>query len=829
MVGDLVNDRDPHLAHHVGLALRHGTDGSAEDCDPVRHDQAPRAIPRVALGQRNTLVASEKTAIADTLLDHDRDVVDVPRQLGRDLVERVGHKLLEALGRHIDHGTIVGCFRYRCSTLRLDCGVGLRLVGSRTITDECAEGFADEPGDDSGDAAVEALLRDLDASQRRAVTSRARPLAILAPAGSGKTRVLTRRIAWRVATGDAESAHVLALTFTRKAAGELRARLTRLGLRETVAAGTFHSIAYAQLRSRWADRDQRAPGLVPRKSQLLAEVLRGTDTGLSAAAVAGEIEWAKARLLGPDGYVEGASAQRRRTPAPPERVASVYVAYEELKGRRGLVDFDDLLKVCGDVLLDDADFAAAQRWRFRHLFVDEFQDVNPLQLRLLDAWRGDHYDVCVVGDPQQAIYGWNGADAKFLEQFRTLYPSAEVLSLEHNYRSTPQVLSVAGHVLDRARLRPTTVHAVQPDGAMPRIERFPTDIAEATGVARAVRDHRTPRTPWSAQAVLVRTHGQVGLVTEGLRAGGVPYKVRGSALLNKAAVRAALDLLAIDRQRPLSSCLPDLNAVATQLHAEATMGAGPPTGLGDDGDGPRVDPGPRAEDPITTLAHLAHDHLSVDPRATAGEFSAWLVATLQTEGAEPGGDAVTVATFHAAKGLEWPVVHLAGLEDGFVPLRHARSAEQRAEEARLLYVAMTRAVRHLSCSWAAVRSFNGRAVDRRVCPWLRHLVEASDNVLPKASAPVADVGRRLAEQRELLAKAGEQPSPALAVLRAWRDEAARAARVQSAEVIDDDLLEAVARAQPANNDELAAIPGIGRALASRLGSGILTALQETSR
>lgn len=698
-------------------------------------------------------------------------------------------------------------------------------MGPRTITDEFADGFADGAGDGRDDM-VGDLLGDLDASQRRAVTSPARPLAILAPAGSGKTRVLTRRIAWRVATDDAESAHVLALTFTRKAAGELRTRLTRLGLRETVAAGTFHGIAYAQLRSRWADRGQRAPGLLARKGQLLAEVLRGTDTGLTSAAMAGEIEWAKARLLGPDDYVQGVGRTRRRTPARPERVASIYSAYEELKGRRGLVDFDDLLKLCGDALLDDADFATAQRWRFRHLFVDEFQDVNPLQLRLLDAWRGDRYDVCVVGDPQQAIYGWNGADAKFLEQFRTLYPSAEVLSLEHNYRSTPQVLSMASHVLDRARLRPTAVHTTQADGTIPRIERFATDVAEATGVARAVRDHRTPRTPWSAQAVLVRTHSQVGLITEGLRAAGIPYTVRGaSALLDKPAVRAVLDLLAADRQRPLASCLPDLNALASPHH-EAPGHTTPPAHVDDDAH--RGDHGEPGEAPVVALAQLAHDHLSVDPRATAGGFSAWLVATLQTEGADPTGDAVTVATFHAAKGLEWPIVHLAGLEDGFVPLRHARSAEQRAEEARLLYVAMTRAVRHLCCSWAALRSFQGRALDRRICPWLSHLAEAPNNVLPVASPPAADIGRRLAEQRELLAAVGERPPPSLAVLRAWRDEAARAARVQSAAVIDDDLLEAVARSAPTNVDELAAIPGVGRALASRLGSGMLAALRATS-
>ncbi len=278
------------------------------------------------------------------------------------------------------------------------------------------------------------LLYDLDDAQRRAVTSPARPLAILAPAGSGKTRVLTRRIAWRIATEDAEANHVLALTFTRKAAGELRDRLRRLGLRDGVAAGTFHGIAYAQLRSHWADRNHRAPELLTRKGKVLAQVLRGPGRPgeLTPVSLAAEIEWAKARLMGPGEYAEGAVAARRRTPAPPDRVAAVYARYEELKQEHHLVDFDDLLKLCGDALLGDPAFAAAQRWRFRHLFVDEFQDTSPAQLRLLRGWLGDQTDLCVVGDPDQAIYAFAGAESGFLAGFARVFPGARVVDLRTN-------------------------------------------------------------------------------------------------------------------------------------------------------------------------------------------------------------------------------------------------------------------------------------------------------------------------------------------------------------------------------------------------------------
>ena len=193
-------------------------------------------------------------------------------------------------------------------------------------------------------------------------------------------------------------------------------------------------------RARWADQGRPPPSLLARKGRLLAEVLGPSRDGTRVAELAGEIEWAKARLVGPDDYVAAAGRVRRRSPCPAERVAELYRAYEERKRAARMVDFDDLLRLCSHYIETDEAFAAVQRWRFRHLFVDEFQDVNPLQLGLLDAWRGNHHDLTVVGDPQQAIYGWNGADPSFLERFQTLYPSAEVVRLAHNYRSTPQIV-----------------------------------------------------------------------------------------------------------------------------------------------------------------------------------------------------------------------------------------------------------------------------------------------------------------------------------------------------------------------------------------------------
>src|SRR5437763_1234545 len=276
-----------------------------------------------------------------------------------------------------------------------------------------------------GDA--DKLLSDLNDRQREAVTTLVAPLAILAGAGSGKTRVLARRIAWQAAEGISDPRHALAVTFTRKAAGELSDRLGTLGVRRGATSGTFHGLALGQLRRRWRDRSEAVPALLERKSKILAPLLGGGPAvGAEAAEVAGEIEWAKARLIVPDGYEAAVVAAGRATPRPAGEIASLYGRYETEKARRGVVDFDDLLWRLADALEGDPEFAAVIRWRFRHLFVDEFQDVNPAQFRLIRLWLGDRRDLCVVGDDDQAVYGFTGADAGYLVHFARHFSGAGV-------------------------------------------------------------------------------------------------------------------------------------------------------------------------------------------------------------------------------------------------------------------------------------------------------------------------------------------------------------------------------------------------------------------
>ncbi|MET0903767.1 MAG: ATP-dependent DNA helicase UvrD2 [Acidimicrobiales bacterium] len=677
----------------------------------------------------------------------------------------------------------------------------------------------------------EALLEGLDDAQRAAVTSTAQPLVVLAPAGSGKTRVLTRRIAHRVATGSADPRHVLALTFTRKAAGELDDRLRRLGLRGDTTTGTFHAVAWGTLRTRWADHGREPPTLLDRKGWMLRDLapsVAGKDRRTVAGELATEIEWAKARMVTPDDYVDAVVQAGRKPALRTDLVAEAYAAYEHRKRRGGLVDFDDLLALVARALEEDEAFAAAQRWRYRHLFVDELQDVNPLQFRLLQAWRGDRYDVTAVGDPLQAIYGWNGADAGFLLDIHRWWPSAEVVQLTRCYRSTPEILEAAAAVLRTGRQVSRAVEATSASGAPPLLRGYADDRAEAVAIARAVRLARAPGRPWSAQSVLVRTHAQTHLIAEALREAGIPHRVRGAAVFrDRPEIRRALRTLR-DANVPLGTALADLEESVEATARKELLD------VGDDEEtrAALLDRLAEEDAAMATLVRMGRDYLRLDPNGRADALAAWLAATVQSEGdaSGPSRDGVDIATFHAAKGLEWMTVHLAGVEDGFVPISYARTAAARTEEVRLLYVAMTRAQRELRISYAEQRTFSGRVVPRRASPLLDPLLAGPVPSSGPPAATASDDGDgpswadELARQRESLG--GTQPavSPGLEALRSWRATAARAARIEPAAVLPDHVLTRVAEARPSDVDALAEIGGVGTILAQRFGAEILGAL-----
>jgi len=670
----------------------------------------------------------------------------------------------------------------------------------------------------------DALLGGLNASQLEAVTTPRSPVAVLAGAGSGKTRVLTRRIAWRIATEETDPARVLALTFTRKAAAELRHRLRALGLRDEVTAGTFHGVALLQLRQRWAERNIAPPTLLNRKTRFVARLLSsssGRTRRVDALDVVAELDWARARLVGPGDYAAAAAAAGRTPPIPAEQIGELLARYQQEKQRKRLVDFDDLLMLALRDLRTDPHYAEAMRWRYRHLYVDEFQDVNPLQYELLSQWRGSRPDLFVVGDPNQAIYGWNGADPNLLRGFVRRESGATVIELSDNYRSSPQVLTLAASLV-----RGKAMTANRSDGPVPTITAHPDDRAEAEGIADRLREAHSVAGAWSDQAVLVRTNAQLVLIEQVLAEASIPTRLRGgSGPLATPEVRTELKVLAgpgVD----LAAALGDLDdRLAEPLPTETVAAI-------------------ERRANLAAFARLVQDYLASDPLPTGPGLEAW-IGTLQAGDVHVDDDAVDLVTFHAAKGLEWDVVHLAGLEEGFVPIAYAVTGAQLAEEKRLLYVAITRARSELHLSWSAERTFTNTPVSRRASPHLGPLADAIARLgvgpahridwraqLAKsrrslaAAAPPAVNGPNAGGAGEATATTEGESAAVFEALRRWRQRRARAADVPPHVVFTDHTLRAIATAQPATKARLASMPGMRPAKLQRYGDDLLRVIAQ---
>jgi len=628
------------------------------------------------------------------------------------------------------------------------------------------------------------LLDGLTDHQRDAVTTAANPLCIIAGAGSGKTRVLTRRIAWHSTEGTIDPRRVLALTFTRRAAAELRSRTRRLGLREEVAAATFHGAALATLRRFWDHTGRSHPTLLERRMAFLAKSHPRLDRAV-IADLDSEIGWARARLITPEEYGEAAAAAKRRPPRSADFVAKAYTAYQEKKRERRTIDFDDVLALCHATMQRETTFADAQRWRYRHLFVDEFQDVNPLQFALLQTMLGPESTLVVVGDPDQAIYGWNGAQPDFINNIGEFLPGIAVVHLRTNFRSTPEILATAGRVLDKepqpaARFR----------GDRPTLTACGLDDEAAT-VALAVRGRHKPGAPWRNQAVLARTNAQLPVIRNAMEAAGIPTRSRGEgALLRRPEIIDVLDRW--PKGGSLSGALFDEQTAET----------------------PALDPERAAM--VVAFLDLARDHLVLEPNATIDEF---VTALRFDDRMGMAGDAVELATFHSAKGLEWPIVHIVGLEDGLVPIAFARTRAAREEEQRLLYVAVTRAERELHATWCTERTVGERVLGRPPSPWLDAFIDPDADT--PMQAPALDVLRHQLGDDKPDIDLTDFLAPVMTSLEEWRRSAANAARIEPGAVLSDNALRQIAERRPASIDELADVPGVGPGKARRFGPRLL--------
>ncbi|WP_329023084.1 ATP-dependent DNA helicase UvrD2 [Streptomyces sp. NBC_00690] len=693
---------------------------------------------------------------------------------------------------------------------------------------------------------ADAVLDGLDPEQREVATALHGPVCVLAGAGTGKTRAITHRIAFGVRAGILQPSSVLAVTFTNRAAGEMRGRLRELGA-GGVQARTFHSAALRQLQYFWPKAvGGDLPRLLERKIQLVAESAARCRIRLDRNElrdVTSEIEWAKVTQTVPSDYPAAVAKSLRDAPRDSSEISQIYGMYEQLKRDRAVIDFEDVLLLTVGILQDRHDIADQIRRQYHHFVVDEYQDVSPLQQRLLDLWLGDRDNLCVVGDASQTIYSFTGATPDHLLNFRTRHPSATVVKLVRDYRSTPQVVHLANGLLSQAHGR-AAEHRLElisqrDPGPEPSYTEYADEPAEAEGTARRIRELISEGVPAGQIAVLYRINAQSEVYEQALADAGVPYQLRGAErFFERQEVReAGVALRGAARAGGNDSLLDDAEDLPSQVRAVlSTKGwtTEPPAGSGAVRD--------RWES-LAALVRLAEDFTRARPGATLTDLVAELDERAAAQHA-PTVQGVTLASLHSAKGLEWDAVFLVGLTEGMMPITYAKTDEQVEEERRLLYVGVTRARFHLALSWALARSPGGRAT-RRPTRFLNGMRPGSTAAGARGAGGQGGIERGAGGRRKrrgpalcrvcgkTLTDAGEMklmrcedcPSNMdeglYERLREWRAGQAKLLGQPAYCVFTDKTLMAIAEAVPGDERELSAISGVGGRKLDRFGTDVL--------
>lgn len=689
----------------------------------------------------------------------------------------------------------------------------------------------------------ENLLSGLDDDQRAAVAALTGPVAIIAGAGSGKTRVITHRIAYAVATGEHDPARSVAVTFTTKAAGEMTRRLRKLGVPD-VRVRTFHSAALRQLRYYWPLLQRgELPEITAVKAPIVGAAASVLGLPTATAAVrdfASEIEWAKVHCLTPAGYSAAATKAGRVIPADltVERMAELFSVYESRKDAAGRMDFEDVLLLMVALLEQEPRVGSHLRPGLRHVTVDEYQDVSPLQQRLLEGWLGDNNNLCVVGDPAQTIYTFAGADSSYLTGFSRRYPEATVVKLPRTYRCTPQVVQVANRVLADAGA-PLQLRSQQPDGPEVALRDYPDAVAEATGVAARIESLIDAGMPPAEIAVLVRVNAMTAPVEDALSKAGIGYHVSGSSgFFTRPDVRKAMALIrgAAVAQGPDTDVVEIVTALLAGMGWTATA---PPPGTG----------ALRTQwESLAALQATAVDWAADHPAGSLEQFANELLERAERADA-PGGAGVTVASLHSAKGAEWRAVFLVGVCEGVLPHSSAKTEAEIAEEQRLFYVGITRAAQILEISYP--RTSGGAGRPRRPSRFLR-AIDAS--LMPTRQSPSA-TGKRRSRSRvancRVCGKAlvtgperslgrcrtcgAEIDEELYAALQQWRrDKVAELSQDRDGNlpaylVATDATLQAIAEQRPTTMAELADIPGIGPRKIDDYGEALLSIINAGSQ
>lgn len=664
------------------------------------------------------------------------------------------------------------------------------------------------------------LLEALDPEQREVAKQVSGPLAVRAGAGTGKTRAITYRLAYGAATGAIDPSTVLAVTFTSRAATQMRARLRTLGV-TTVAARTFHSAALAQLRYFWPHViGGYLPQIFEHKGSLIVAACTRLGIDVDPAAVrdiADEVEWAKVSMIDAESYAQAVARHLREPPAGIDAatMANLLTVYEDVKDERGVIDFEDVLLLMVGILHDREDVARSVRSRYRSFVVDEFQDVSALQFELLNLWLGDRHDICVVGDVAQTIYSFAGADPRYLINFAQHHPGARTIELNRDYRSTPQIVSLANRVLAQptrswgsARRPEGIVHlkSERESGPAVRFATYGDDFSEATAIAEKIEQLQADGVALQDIAILYRMNSQSEVFEQALADKNIGFVVRGgTTFFERDEIRRAVVILG-----QVARTTDSAHAVTGEALVEAVKGVVVELGWGTH---PPSSAGAVRErwDNLDALVNLAYERQSL----TIREFVDELHERAETR-LSPAVDGVTLSSLHAAKGLEWEAVFLIGLADGLMPISLAEGSAAVEEEKRLLYVGVTRAKTHLHLSYARARgtgSSRARAVSRFLAPmWPDH-------------EELVTTTRRMPEPEE---EPDEATVELFHALRNWRDQTASDLSRSNYRVITDHVLHLIADAKPRTLVQLGAVPGVGDTTLDEFGAQVLAVIRRAT-
>lgn len=673
----------------------------------------------------------------------------------------------------------------------------------------------------------------LDEDQLRAATAPRGPVCILAGAGTGKTRTITYRIANLVDQGFVSPQRVLAVTFTARAAGEMRDRLRTMGV-AGVQAQTFHAAARRQLKYFWPQVAGDLPWqLLDNKFPLVARAVRsvGLDNSKDMIRdVLAEIEWAKSALVSAEDYESVIADTERSAPADPAKVAEAFRRYEQAKATPDMMhlDFDDLLMHIAGAIENVPAIAETFREQYRTFVVDEYQDVTPLQQRVLNAWLGERDDLTVVGDANQTIYSFNGASPDYLLNFSRTYPGGIVVKLQRDYRSTPQVTNLANRVIGKATGRAAgtrlELQGMRELGPEPTFKAYESEEIEAQEVAGQVLTLLDQGVPASEIAILYRINAQSEQFEQALADAGVVYQVRGGeGFFRRPEILEAIRvLIAATRREDLPD---DPVAIARAAFVQLGLSATEPQGA------QARERWQSLNALVGLIEKIVESTPGIDLNGVLGELR-----RRSTDKQAPAMEGVTLATVHAAKGLEWDAVFLVGLTEKLMPINHAIKAgdEQVEEERRLFYVGITRAREHLALSWALAKTTGSRPSRERT----RFL----DGIVPPAEDSSGG-GSRSRRPKRCRVCSGLLGTPAekvigrhedcegsgdeevFAALRSWRSQIAREEKVPAYVIFSDATLQAISEELPADEAEMLSISGVGPSKLERYGAQVLEVIR----